>query len=139
MAKLTLLTKKVLTLEAARVVAAAAEAEARRNDWTMVICIVDDGAHPIYLARMDGTQIASVVVAQDKAASAVRFKRPTKVLEDAVAGGRIVVMKLAGATPVEGGLPIVVEGEVIGGIGVSGGTSPQDGQVAAAGLAMLEG
>lgn len=139
MAKLTLLTKKVLTLEAARVIAAAAEAEARRNDWTMVICIVDDGAHPIYLARMDGTQIASVVVAQDKAASAVRFKRPTKVLEDAVAGGRIVVMKLAGATPVEGGLPIVVEGEVIGGIGVSGGTSPQDGQVAAAGLAMLEG
>lgn len=139
MAKLHLATKKVLTLEAARAIAAAAEAEAKKNDWTMVICIVDDGAHPIYLARMDGTQIASVVVAQDKAASAVRFKRPTKVLEDAVAGGRTVVMKLAGATPIEGGLPIVVDGEVIGGIGASGGTSPQDGQVAAAGLAVLEG
>ena len=138
MAKLQLTTKKALTLAAAREIAAAAEAEARRNEWTMVICIVDDGAHPIYLARMDGTQIASVVVAQDKAASAVRFKRPTKVLEDAVAGGRIVVMKLAGATPIEGGLPIVVDGELIGGIGVSGGTSPQDGQVAAAGLAIIE-
>jgi uncharacterized protein GlcG (DUF336 family) len=87
---------------------------------------------------MDGTQIASVTVAQDKASTAVRFKRPTKALEDAVAGGRLVVMKLGGATPVEGGLPIVVDGEVIGGIGVSGGTSPQDGIVAAAGLRVLD-
>jgi glc operon protein GlcG len=134
-----LTTKKALTLEAAKQIAAAAHEEARRNDWTMVICIVDDGAHPIYLERMDGTQIASVQVAQDKAATAVRFKRPTKVLEDAVAGGRIVVMTLAGATPIEGGLPIVAGGEVIGGIGVSGGTSPQDGQVAVAGLAALAG
>lgn len=130
-------TKKALTLEAAKLIAAAAHEEARRNDWTMVICIVDDGAHPIYLERMDGTQIASVQVAQDKAATAVRFKRPTKVLEDAVAGGRIVVMTLAGAVPIEGGLPIAVSGEIIGGIGVSGGTSPQDGQVARAGLAAL--
>ena len=139
MAPTLLTTKKALTLEAAKQIAAAAHEEARRNDWTMVICIVDDGAHPIYLERMDGTQIASVQVAQDKAATAVRFKRPTKVLEDAVAGGRIVVMTLAGATPIEGGLPIVVGGEVIGGIGVSGGTSPQDGQVAVAGLAALGG
>ena len=99
---------------------------------------MDDGAHLLYLERMDGTQIASVMVAQDKAATAVRFKRPTKALEEAVAGGRFVVMKLGGATPIEGGLPIVVEGEVIGGIGVSGATSPQDGQVAAAGLAVLK-
>jgi uncharacterized protein GlcG (DUF336 family) len=104
----------------------------------MAICIVDDGANLVYLERMDGTQIASVIVAQDKAATAVRFKRPTKALEEAVAGGRFVVMKLAGATPIEGGLPIVMEGEVIGGIGVSGATSPQDGQVAAAGLAVLK-
>jgi len=138
MADLPLITKKALTLEAARQIAAAACEEAKRNDWTMVICVVDDGAHLIYLERMDGTQIASVTVAQDKAATAVRFKRPTKVLEDAVAGGRLVVMKLGGATPIEGGLPIVVGGEVIGAIGVSGGTSPQDGQVAAAGLAVLE-
>ena len=139
MAQLQLANKKALTLEAAKQIAAAAEEEARRNDWTMVICIVDDGAHLIYLERMDGTQIASATVAQDKAATAVRFKRPTKALEDAVAGGRLVVMKLGGATPIEGGVPIVVGGQVIGGIGVSGGTSPQDGQVAAAGLAVLEG
>jgi glc operon protein GlcG len=130
-------TKRVLTLEAAKLVATAAEEEARMNNWTMVIAIVDDGGHLIYLERMDGTQIASVIVAQDKAASAIRFKRPTKALEEAVAGGRIVVMKLAGAIPVEGGVPIVVDGQYIGAIGVSGGTSPQDGQVAAAGLTAL--
>lgn len=139
MAQLQLLTKKTLTLEAAKQIAAAAHAEAKKNHWTMVISIVDDGAHLIYLERMDGTQIASVAVAQDKASTAVRFKRPTKALEDAVTGGRTVVMKLAGVTPIEGGLPIVVGGEIIGGIGASGGTSAQDGQVAAAGLAVLEG
>jgi len=130
-------TKKALTLEAAKLIAAAAHAEAKKNGWTMVICIVDDGAHLVYLERMDGTQIGSVLIAQDKAASAVRFKRPTKALEEAVAGGRIVVMKLNGAIPVEGGVPIIVDGDIIGAIGVSGGTSPQDGQVAAAGLAAL--
>jgi len=139
MTQLQLATKTVLTLEAAKQILAAAQAEARRNGWTMVICVVDDGAHVICLERMDGTQIASVTVAQDKAATAVRFKRPTKALEDAVAGGRLVVMKLGGATPIEGGVPIVVGGQVIGGIGVSGGTSPQDGVVAAAGLAVVEG
>ena len=138
MPQLPLATKKVLTLDAAKQIAAAAHEEARKNRWTMAISIVDDGAHLLYLERMDGTQIASVIVAQDKAATAVRFKRPTKALEEAVAGGRLVVMKLAGVTPIEGGLPIVVEGEVIGGIGVSGATGPQDSQVAAAGLAVLK-
>lgn len=135
---LPLANKKVLTLDAAKQILAAAQQEARRNEWTMVICIVDDGAHAICLERMDGTQIASVTVAQDKAATAVRFKRSTKAMEDAVAGGRLVIMRLGDSTPIEGGLPIVVDGQVIGGIGVSGGTSPQDGQVAAAGLAVLE-
>jgi len=138
MAKVQLPNKRVLTLDIAKQILTSAQAEARRNGWTMVVCVVDDGAHVICLERMDGTQIASVMVAQDKAATAVRFKRPTKALEDAVAGGRLVVMKLGGATPVEGGLPIIVEGQVVGGIGVSGGTSPQDGIVAAAGLAILE-
>jgi len=133
-----LATKKVLTLEAAKQLAAAAQAEARKNNWNMVICVVDDGGHTIYLERMDGTQFGSVVIAQEKAASAIRFKRPTKALEDAVAGGRLVVMQLPGAIPVEGGVPVVVGGEYLGAIGVSGGTSPQDGQVAAAGLAVLE-
>ena len=137
MTQLPLATKKALTLEAARQIAMAAETEAKKNDWKMVICVVDDGAHLVYLARMDVTQIGSVMVAQDKAASAVRFRRPTKALEDAVASGRTVIMKLAGAIPVEGGVPIVVDGEVIGAIGVSGGSSTQDGQVAAAGLAVV--
>ena len=137
MSQAPLATKRALTLEAAKLIAAAAYAEAKKHDWTMVICIVDDGAHLMYLERMNGTQIGSVVVAQDKAASAVRFKRPTKALEEAVAGGRTVVMKLSGAIPVEGGIPIVVDGDLIGAIGVSGGTSPQDGQVAAAGLTVL--
>jgi uncharacterized protein GlcG (DUF336 family) len=86
---------------------------------------------------MDGTQVASITVAQEKAACAILFKRPTKALEEAVAGGRIVVMKLAGSIPIEGGLPIVVDGQFVGAIGVSGATSPQDGQVAAAGLAVM--
>jgi glc operon protein GlcG len=137
MAHAQLATKKALTLEAAKEIAAAAEAEAKKNNWTMVISIVDDGGHLIYLERMDGTQIGSVEVAQEKAATAIKFKRPTKSLEDNVAGGRQVILKLPGATPIEGGLPIAVGNEIIGAIGVSGGTSPQDGQVAAAGLAAV--
>jgi glc operon protein GlcG len=132
-----LATKKALTLEAAKQIAAAAQAEAVKNEWTMVICLVDDGGHLIYLERMDGTQIGSVQVAQAKAVTAVSFKRPTKALEEAVAGGRSVVLKLPGATPIEGGLPIVVDGQVLGAIGVSGGSSPQDGQVGAAGIACI--
>jgi glc operon protein GlcG len=136
MAPAQLATKKALTLEAAKQIAAAAEAEAKKNNWTMVIAVMDDGGHLIYLERMDGTQIGSVEVAQEKAATAIRFKRPTKSLEDNVAGGRQVILKLPGATPIEGGLPIAIGNEIIGAIGVSGGTSPQDGQVAAAGLAV---
>jgi glc operon protein GlcG len=138
-----LATKKALTLEAAKLLAAAAQAEAKKNGWNMVICVVDDGGHLIYLERMDGTQLGSVQVAQDKARTGVLFKRPSKALEEAVAGGRTVVMKLAGATPVEGGIPILTgtgaDAQLIGGIGVSGASSPQDGQVAAAGLAALDG
>jgi glc operon protein GlcG len=133
-----LAVKKILTLEAAKHIAAACQSEAKKNNWTMVVCIVDDGGHLIYLERADGTQLGSVVVAQEKAASAVRFKRPTKALEDAVMGGRTVIMKLAGAVPVEGGVPIMVGGELVGAIGVSGATSAQDGQVAAAGLAAAQ-
>ena len=128
-------TKKTMSLEAAKQLAASAHAAAEKNKWNMVIAIVDDGGHLIYLERMDSTQLASVVVAQEKAKTAVLFKRPSKALEEAVVAGRNVVMTLPGATPIEGGLPIVVDGEVVGAIGVSGGTSSQDGMVAAAGLA----
>jgi glc operon protein GlcG len=132
-----LATKKALTLEVAKQIAAYAEAEARKNQWNVVVAIVDDGANLIYLQRMDDTQIGSIDVAQQKAKSAIRFKRPTKVLEDVVAGGRLGMMQLAGSIPVEGGLPIAVDGQIIGAIGVSGVQSNQDGQVAKAGLDAL--
>jgi len=129
--------KKAITLELAKNIAAAAEKSAAANKWTMVITILDDGGNLILLQRMDDTQVGSVEVAIQKARSAIFFKRPTKVFEDAVAGGRTAILKLPNALPVEGGVPITVEGKIIGAIGVSGGTSAQDGQVAQAGLEAL--
>src|SRR5580698_1559727 len=99
-------SKKVLTLAAAQHVAQAARAEAGKNGLKVVICVVDDGGHLLYLERMDGAQLGSVQIAQDKARTAVLFKRPSKALEEAVAGGRTAILKLAGAMPVEGGAPI---------------------------------
>ena len=133
-----LATRKALTLTTAKQMASAAEAEARKNNWNVVICVVDEGGHLIYLQRMDETQLASIEIAQGKARTSLMYKRPTKAMEDAVAGGRAVVMTLPGALPVEGGLPITVEGRIIGGIGVSGVQSTQDAQIARAGLAVVE-
>jgi glc operon protein GlcG len=132
-----LATKRALTLEVAKEMSAAAEAEAVRNNWNVVIAIVDDGGRLMHLVRRDGTQYGSIEVAQDKARTAIAFRRPTKAFEDAIAGGRNAILGLGGATPVEGGVPIVVDGEMIGAIGVSGATSSQDAQVAAAGVAAL--
>lgn len=132
-----LANKKALTLEAAKKLAAAAEVEARKNNWNVVICVVDDGANLLYLQRMDGTQIGSVDIAQMKARTAVKMKRPSKVLEDGVLGGRTVMLKLPDVLPVEGGIPLLVDGQLIGAIGVSGVTSAQDGQIAGAGVAAL--
>jgi glc operon protein GlcG len=101
-------TKPVLTLEAAKKLAAAAEEEAVKNKWNMVIAIVDDGGNLLYLQRLDGTQTGSIEVALQKAKTAVHFKRPSKALEDAVTGGRTVVLAL-GAMPIEGGLPLMVK------------------------------
>ena len=125
--------KKVLNLDGARKVAAAAEAEAKKNNWNVVIVIVDDGGNLLYLQRMDGTQTGSIQVAIDKARTAQAFKRPTKVFEDAIAGGRNAILGLNGALPLEGGLPIKSGDQVVGAIGVSGVTAPQDGQIAKAG------
>ena len=136
-AALQLADKKGLTLELAKKIVAAAESAAVKNKWNVVIAIVDDGGHVIYLQRMDETQIGSVEVATQKAQSAVAFKRPTKDFEDAVAGGRSVILKIPGAMPVEGGIPLTVNGKVIGAIGVSGVTSQQDGVVAQAGVDAL--
>jgi glc operon protein GlcG len=131
-------TKRTLNLEVAKHIAAAAEAEAMKNKFTMFITIVDDGGNPVYIERIDDAQLGSYEVSLQKARSAVLFKRPTKAFEDQVAGGRTVILKLPGALPVEGGIPLMADGKLIGAIGVSGGTSPQDAQVAQAGVAALE-
>lgn len=136
-AKPTLLTKHTLSLEAAKQIATAAEKFARKKGWNVVIAIVDDGGHLIYLARMDGAQIGSIEVAQAKARTALAFKRPTKVWSEALKGGRMQILGLPGATPIEGGLPLVIKGEFLGAIGVSGVTSEQDGEIALAGIAAL--
>jgi glc operon protein GlcG len=128
-----LATKKSLTLAAAKRIADAAEQEALKNKWNVVMAIVDDGGHLVFLQRMDNTQLASVDVAIQKAKGAAMFKRNTKALEDIVTGGRTVMTTLKGVVPVEGGVLLEVDGQVLGAIGVSGVTSPQDGQIAKAG------
>jgi uncharacterized protein GlcG (DUF336 family) len=130
--------KKALTLAVAKRIAAAAEEVANKNNWNMFVAVVDDGGNLMYLERMDDSQLASLDVSIAKARCALLFKRPTKVMEDAVAGGRTVVMTLPNAVPVEGGLPLMAYGKIVGAIGISGATSPQDGIVAKAGVDELE-
>ena len=122
-------------IEAAKRVLAAAEAEAMKNNWTMAIVVLDSSGHIVLLERLDNTQYGSIAVAEDKARSALDFKRPTKVFEDLVAQGGVGLRTLAlrGAAPLEGGIPLVRDGKIVGAIGVSGGSSAQDGQVAKAG------
>jgi glc operon protein GlcG len=122
-------------LEAAKKVMAAAEAEATKNNWGMAIAILDSTGHIVMLHRLDNTQYGSIGVAEDKARSALDYRRPTKVFEDLVAQGGIGMRTLAlrGASPLEGGIPLIVDNKVVGAIGVSGATSIQDGQVAKAG------
>ena len=122
-------------LEAAKKVMAAAEAEAMKNNWPMAIVVLDSTGHIVMLQKLDNTQYGSIGVAEDKAHSALDIRRPSKVFEDLVAQGGLNLRLLAlhGATPLEGGVPIIVDGKIIGAIGVSGGASSQDGQVANAG------
>jgi glc operon protein GlcG len=129
--------KPCLSITDAKAVAAAAIAEAVRNGWTVVVAVVDDGDHLLYLERMDRAPKISAVIAPEKAKTAILFKRPSVALENVVAGGRIAILSLPGATMVEGGLPIVIEDEFIGAVGVSGMQSAQDGIVASAGLSAL--
>ena len=130
-------SKPVLTLDDARRIALAAEAEALANDWKVVIAVVDDGGHLLYLQRGHDTQFGSVETAILKASAAVAFQRPTKASEDAVLSGRLIHLSLPGVIPAEGGVPLVRDGCVIGGLGISGVRSFQDGQIAAAGVAAL--
>ena len=128
-----------ISLEQAKKVIAAAEGEAKKNNWNMVIAVLDSGANLVMLERMDGTQLGSIEVAKDKAYSAVLYRRPTKVLQDVLEKGglNLRVLKLSGALPFEGGIPILVDGKIIGAVGVSGGASEQDAQVAKAGADAL--
>lgn len=133
-----LIDKKTVGLAAGRKMAAAAEAEAAKNNWTMVVVVIDDGGNLVCLEKMDGTQLASIEIAQGKAHSALAFKRPTKLLQDNLNQGNPAFGTMPHITAVQGGLPIIVDGKVIGAIGASGGTSAQDEQVAQAGLNALE-
>jgi len=130
-------SKPILTLEDAKRIAAAAEAEAQHNDWRVVIAVVDDGGHLLYLQRGHDTQFGSVETAIAKAHAAIAFQRPTKASEDAVLSGRLIHLALPGVIPAEGGVPLTVNGAVVGGLGISGVRSFQDGQIAAAGVAAL--
>lgn len=126
-----------ITLETARKVAAAALAEGVKHGWTVAVAVVDTGGDLVYFERLDGTQVASSKVSQDKARTAARFKRPSKLFEEALAGGRLAILGLDGVTPLEGGIPLVIDGKIVGAIGVSGVTSQQDGVCAQAGVDAL--
>ena len=129
--------KPLLTITDAKRVAAAAEAEAQRNGWRVVIAVVDDGGHLLYLERSHDTQFGSIETAIQKAHAAVAFQRPTKASEDAVLSGRLIHLALPGVIPAEGGVPLEIDGFIVGGLGISGVRSFQDGQIAAAGIAAL--
>ena len=123
-----------ITLENAKKAAAAAIAEARAHQWTMAVAVVDPAGHLVYFEKMDDTQTGAVTIAQAKARSGALFKRPTKAFQDVLAqgGDGFRILGLTGAVPVEGGVPLLVDGKIIGAIGVSGGTSAEDGQCARA-------
>jgi uncharacterized protein GlcG (DUF336 family) len=129
--------KKVLTLEAAKKIAAGAETEARKNNWNVVIAVVDDGGHLVYLQRIDGTQTGSIDVAIGKARTAAAFKRPTKIFDDLAKTRPSITSISPTAVLLEGGIPVVAGGQVVGAVGISGVTSQQDAQVAEAGIAAL--
>jgi glc operon protein GlcG len=132
-------TAKFITLEIAKKMAAAGEAEARKNGWNVAIAVVDASGGLILFHKLDETQPGSIAVAQGKARTAALFKRPTKAMEEAMAGGKLGFLAMDGVIPVQGGLPVVVDEKVIGAVGVSGVTSAQDEQVAMAAISGLSG
>lgn len=129
-----------VSVETAKKAAAAALTETRKNNWNMAVAVVDPSGNLIYYEKMDDTQLASAKISINKARSAALFKRPTKAFQDALAGGGIGlrVLGLEGAVPVEGGVPLIVEGKIIGAIGMSGDTSEHDAQCARAGADALQ-
>lgn len=136
---ITLPVRKILTLEAARVALSAAEAEAQRNQWRVVIAIVDDGGHTILLARLDGAQWSSIETAVQKARAAVAWKRPSRLLEESVNNGRTAFLSIGqGMALLQGGVPIEVEGTLVGAVGVSGVKASDDELIALAGVNALK-
>jgi glc operon protein GlcG len=128
-----------INLETAKKVAAAAVSEVKKNSWTMAVAVVDTNGDLVYFEKIDGTQTGSVRVSMDKARSAALFKRPTKAWQDVLAAGGdgLRVLGIQGAVPVEGGLPLLIDGKIVGAIGVSGGSAAQDGVAAKAGADSL--
>jgi len=128
-----------ITNEQAKKMMAGAEAEAKKNKWNVVIYIIDSGGQPVMMQRLDGAQWGSIEIARKKAESSVALRRPTKALQDLVSqGGANLRLLTIGYSVLEGGIPIVVGGKIIGGIGVSGVTSQQDAQIAQAGVDALK-
>jgi glc operon protein GlcG len=136
---ITLPSRKILTLEAARIALAGAEAEALKNGWRVVIAVVDEGGHPILLARLDGAQWSSISTATEKARAATAWKRPTRLLEESVNNGRTAFVTISqGMGLLQGGVPIEVDGAVLGAVGVSGVKASDDEIVALAGVNALK-
>jgi glc operon protein GlcG len=129
-----------INAETAKKLAAAAIAEARKNNWAMAVAVVDTGGYLVYFERMQDTQLGSVEISIEKAKSAVLFRRPTKSFQDTLAAGGegLRILRLTGAVPVEGGIPLIVDGKIVGAIGASGGSSDQDGRTAQAGAAAMK-
>jgi glc operon protein GlcG len=129
-----------ISLENAKKAAAPALAEAAKNKWNVAVAIVDPGGNLVYYEKMDNTQLGSANVAIDKARTAATFKRPSKAFQDALAtgGDSLRVLALPGAVPIEGGIPLIMDGKIVGAIGVSGATSAQDAQCAKAGADSLK-
>jgi glc operon protein GlcG len=137
---LSLPPRKTLTLEAARVALAACEAEALRNNWRVVIAVVDDGGHAILVARLDGAQWSSIETAVQKARAAAAWKRPTRLLEESVNNGRMAFLSITqGMAVLQGGVPIDVDGAILGAVGVSGVKAADDEVIALAGVNALKG
>ena len=127
-----------ITLEQARRVAAAAEAEARKNNWMMAIAVAEPSGALVYFLKMDNTQYGSIKIAMAKAQTAAQFRRPTKMFTDALEGGHLFFLSFEGLSAAPGGLPLISEGKLIGAIGVSGGSGQQDDVVAKAGVDALK-
>jgi glc operon protein GlcG len=131
-------TRPMLTLDDCRKISDAAQAEAKKNNWNVCIAILDDGGHLLHVARMDGATPANAEIAIEKGRSAAVTRRSTKMWEDRIAGGRMVMLKMP-LLPVQGGLPIMSDGTCVGAVGVSGVQSHEDEQIAAAGIRVLSG